>query len=78
MSKTKLKPCPFCGYSNAVAGIEKHVFCGKVGYVKCDICGAEVGGVGVLIGTTTDALLKQSAITAWNTRHAPRAKGSRK
>lgn len=52
---SKLKPCPFCGGEGDWYEVKP-----GYGYVSCDTCDATIG--------CFDALPKQDAIDAWNTR----------
>lgn len=66
-------PCPFCGYNDVHVEIETTGF-GKHATASCQICGAEVHGVGVMVpddGGPSDELVA-SAINAWNSRSAPK------
>lgn len=70
------KPCPFCGFSDTSACIENDAM-GRIASVSCNICGATVYGMGVMVDregtqTTPDDLLA-SAYRAWNTREEPRS-----
>lgn len=67
----KLKPCPFCGFSRAKVMVDKDKWC-TIGTVTCNICGAQVSGVGVMVGTVSEKELKAGAVKVWNTRPAPR------
>lgn len=51
----ELKPCPFCGGEGDWYEVKP-----GYGYVSCDTCDATIG--------CFDALPKQDAIDAWNTR----------
>lgn len=72
MNKIKLKPCPFCGYSQATVRMCEHVPFARSAEVCCQVCGATVGGMGEMIGVRKNSEIKQWAITAWNTRKWPR------
>lgn len=65
-------PCPFCGYNDVRVDIESNEF-GKFGVCACQICGATMHGIGVMVpedGGPADELTA-SAIEAWNKRTAP-------
>lgn len=66
-------PCPFCGYNDTKVSIIDDRF-GKHAECFCEICGATVSGIGVMVpedGGPPDELVA-SAIAAWNTRTAPK------
>lgn len=70
---TNTLPCPFCGYNDVRVDIERDTF-GSRATCSCQICGAQVGGIGVMVptdGGPADELVA-SAIQAWNTRTEPR------
>lgn len=67
----KTKPCPFCGYNDVKVTLEHGAF-GSHAVAKCQICGAEVSGIGVMVGACPPDDLTTSAIDAWNTRSEPR------
>lgn len=67
-----IKPCPFCGYSDVDVVVEDDHF-GRCAKVSCQICGATVHGVGILIPEDApEADLIASAMEAWNHREAAR------
>jgi len=69
----ELLPCPFCGYTDIEVHIERGPF-GHHAECACQICGATVAGIGVLVpedGGPADELTA-SAIAAWNTRSEPK------
>lgn len=72
MTDKNTLPCPFCGYNDVRVSIENTEF-GKFAECVCEICGARVGGLGVMApedGVPADDLVA-SAIHAWNTRKEP-------
>ncbi len=67
-------PCPFCGYNDTITELATRGKFGKFAKTMCQICGATVWGVGVMVpedGGPADDLMA-SAIKAWNTRSEPR------
>lgn len=68
------KPCPFCGYNDVKAELEPPTAFCRFAKCVCNICGATVWGVGVMIpkdGGPADELIA-SAIKNWNMRSEPR------
>lgn len=67
-----LKSCPFCGGGDIYVGeldIDGPLEYGRVAYVRCLGCGAEVEGNGVDSDEEIRCFLaRQAAVAAWNRR----------
>ena len=72
MEVEEFLPCPFCGYTDVRVDINHNNKMARHATATCQICGAKVSGVGVMIGEVPADDLTESAVKAWNTRTPPK------
>lgn len=72
MGKTKLKPCPFCGGTNAATRCSRRGEYGETLYpfyfVRCSNCGARGPVVGEYRFSVSEDECRRTAVDVWNRR----------